>query len=88
MPIKTRIDILSTSLRTPVGIKVYGPALGKIEEVGKRIEDVVKQAPGTVSVFSERVTGARYADIAVHRRATDSTSWRCRRQWPARSAAY
>jgi len=69
MPIKTRIDMLSTGLRTPVGIKVYGPELSKIEEVGKQIEEVVRQVPGTVSVFSERVTGARYVDVAVNRRA-------------------
>jgi len=69
MPIKTRIDMLTTGIRTPVGIKIYGPDLGKLEEVGRRIEDVVKQVPGTVSVFAERITGARYVDIAIHRRA-------------------
>jgi copper/silver efflux system protein len=69
MPIKTRIDMLTTGLRTPVGIKVYGSDLGKIEEIGRQIEDVVKQVPGTVSAFSERATGARYVDIAINRRA-------------------
>ena len=69
MPIKTRIDMLTTGIRTPVGIKVYGPELGQLERLGKRIEEVVKQVPGTVSVFAERVTGARYVDVAVHRRA-------------------
>lgn len=78
MPIKTRIDMLSTGLRALVGIKVYEPALGKIEEVGIRLEDVVKQAPGTVSVFSGRVTGA----LRTQRHGGTGG------QWPARSAAY
>jgi Cu(I)/Ag(I) efflux system membrane protein CusA/SilA len=69
MPIKTRIDMLTTGIRTPVGIKVYGPDLGQIEQLGKRIEEVVKQVPGTVSVFAERVTGARYVDVVINRRA-------------------
>jgi copper/silver efflux system protein len=69
MPIKTRIDMLSTGLRTPVGIKIYGPDLSTLEEVGRQIEEVVMQVPGTVSVFAERATGARYVDIVINRRA-------------------
>lgn len=69
MPIKTRIDMLSTGLRTPVGIKVFGPEPGQLEAIGKRIEEVMQQVPGTVSAFSERVTGARYIDVDINRRA-------------------
>ena len=69
MPIKTRIDMLSTGIRTPVGIKVNGPDLGVIEKVGKQIESVVQRIPGTLSVYAERVTGGRYIDVNVDRYA-------------------
>src|SRR5574343_11412 len=63
MPIKARIDMLSTGIRTPIGIKVFGKDLGEIERVAKEIEAVVKQVPGTTSAFAERVTGGFYINI-------------------------
>jgi Cu(I)/Ag(I) efflux system membrane protein CusA/SilA len=69
MPIKTRIDMLSTGIKTPVGIKVAGPDLVVIETIGKRLEEVVQQVPGTVSAFSERVVGGRYVIVDIDRLA-------------------
>ncbi len=69
MPIKTRIDMLSTGIKTPVGIKVAGPDLAVIETIGKRLEEVVQPVPGTVSVFSERVVGGRYVTVDIDRLA-------------------
>ena len=66
-PIKTRIDMLTTGIRTPVGIKVMGPSLATIESVGREIETVVRAVPGTTSVFAERLTGARYVDVKIDR---------------------
>jgi Cu(I)/Ag(I) efflux system membrane protein CusA/SilA len=63
MPIKARIDMLSTGIRTPVGIKVYGTELGEIEKLARRIETVVKAVPGTTSAFAERVIGGYYLNI-------------------------
>ena len=68
MPIKTRIDMLSTGVRTPLGIRVSGPDLSGIDQIGREIERVVRDLPGTASVIAERVTGARYIDITVDRR--------------------
>ncbi|MDH5572082.1 MAG: CusA/CzcA family heavy metal efflux RND transporter, partial [Gammaproteobacteria bacterium] len=67
MPIKTRIDMLATGIKTPVGIKVAGPDLKVIQEIGKRVEDVVKQVPGTLSAYSERVAGGRYVIVDIDR---------------------
>ena len=67
MPIKNRIDMLSTGIRTPVGIKIFGPDLGKIEEIGKHLEMVLQSVPGTRSVFAERVTGGYYLDFNLKR---------------------
>jgi len=67
MPIKARIDMLSTGIRTPIGIKVFGKDLGEIERVAKEIEAVVKQVPGTTSAFAERVTGGFYINIEPDR---------------------
>ncbi|MBK5964293.1 CusA/CzcA family heavy metal efflux RND transporter [Thiocystis minor] len=67
MPIKTRIDMLATGIKTPVGIKVAGPSLEEIERIGQAIERVVREVPGTVSVFSERVAGGRYIEIRPDR---------------------
>ena len=67
MPIKTRIDMLATGIKTPVGIKISGPDLAVIESIGKSIEDALSDVPGTASVFAERVTGGRYIDIEVDR---------------------
>jgi len=69
MPIKTRIDMISTGVKTPLGIKVSGPDLMEIQKIGQEIEKVIKDVPGTLSVFSERVAGARYIDININRRA-------------------
>ena len=69
MPIKTRIDMLATGIKTPVGIKVAGTDLKVIEGIGKDIERVVRQVPGTASAFSERVAGGRYIEIRPDRLA-------------------
>jgi Cu(I)/Ag(I) efflux system membrane protein CusA/SilA len=67
MPIKTRIDMLSTGIKTPVGIKVSGADLATLERVGREIESVVRQVPGTLSVYAERVTGGNYLNIKARR---------------------
>jgi len=67
MPIKTRIDMLATGIKTPVGIKVSGPDLNVIQDIGKRIEEVVQKVPGTLSAYSERTVGGRYATVDVDR---------------------
>ncbi len=69
MPIKARIDMLSTGIRTPVGIKVFGNNLAEMEHLAKRIEAVVKQVPGTSSAYAERITGGYYLDIEPDRAA-------------------
>ncbi|HLA90554.1 MAG TPA: CusA/CzcA family heavy metal efflux RND transporter [Gemmatimonadaceae bacterium] len=69
MPIKARIDMLATGIRTPVGIKVFGPDLATLERVGKEIERVVKGVPGTRSVFAERAVSGYYLDIDINRAA-------------------
>ncbi len=67
MPIKNRIDMLSTGIRTPVGIKIFGPELTKIEEIGRRLETVLNSVPGTRSVFAERVAQGYYLDFVLKR---------------------
>jgi Cu(I)/Ag(I) efflux system membrane protein CusA/SilA len=69
MPIKTRIDMLATGIKTPVGIKVAGPDLKVIEEIGQQLERVLRAVPGTASVYSERVAGGRYVDVDINREA-------------------
>jgi Cu(I)/Ag(I) efflux system membrane protein CusA/SilA len=69
MPIKNRIDMQATGIKTPVGIKVAGPDLDTIQEIGQRIEEVVQQVPGTASAYSERVAGGRYITIDIDRSA-------------------
>jgi Cu(I)/Ag(I) efflux system membrane protein CusA/SilA len=66
-PIKTRIDMLATGIKTPVGIKVAGPDLTVIQQIGKDIEAVLKDVPGTASAFSERVAGGRYVTVDILR---------------------
>ncbi|OGS36845.1 MAG: cation transporter [Elusimicrobia bacterium RIFOXYB2_FULL_49_7] len=68
MPIKTRIDMLSTGIKTPVGIKISGPDLDTLERLGKEIEQVLRDVPGTASVFAERTVGGNYLDIRIRRR--------------------
>ncbi|MBP6076220.1 MAG: efflux RND transporter permease subunit [Nitrosomonas sp.] len=67
MPIKARLDMLTTGVRTPVGIKIFGPDLKTIETIGKEIEMVAKDVPGTRSVYAERVSGGYYLDININR---------------------
>lgn len=67
MPIKARTDMLSTGIRTPIGIKVFGNDLEEMEKLAKQIEAVVKQVPGTTSAFAERITGGFYLDIEPDR---------------------
>ncbi|WP_090457310.1 efflux RND transporter permease subunit [Nitrosospira sp. Nsp1] len=67
MPIKNRIDMLATGIRTPIGIKVFGKDLGEMEELARQIETVVKMVPGTTSAYAERTTGGYYLDIEPDR---------------------
>jgi len=67
MPIKTRIDMLATGIKTPVGIKVAGPDLSVIQQIGQQLETIIKDVPGTASVYSERVAGGRYIKIDIQR---------------------
>ncbi len=69
MPIKTRIDMLATGIKTPVGIKIAGPDLAQIERIGGDIEAILNDLPGTASVYAERVTGGRYIQIDIQRNA-------------------
>jgi Cu(I)/Ag(I) efflux system membrane protein CusA/SilA len=67
MPIKTRIDMLATGIKTPVGIKVAGPDLSVIQSIGQDLERVLQDVPGTASVYSERVAGGRYIKVDIQR---------------------
>ena len=67
MPIKTRIDMLATGIKTPVGIKIAGPDLEVIEGIGKQVETLLADVEGTASVYSERVAGGRYINVDVNR---------------------
>ncbi|MDA8018340.1 MAG: CusA/CzcA family heavy metal efflux RND transporter [Thermoanaerobaculia bacterium] len=69
MPIRTRIDMLSTGIRTPVGIKLAGPDLAVLEMLAEKVEAAVRELPGTASAYAERVTGGLFLDIEVDRRA-------------------
>ena len=69
MPIKTRIDMLSTGIKTPVGIKVSGPDLAVLDRIGREIESVIRDVPGTLSVYAERVTGGNYLNFKIDRTA-------------------
>ncbi len=91
MPIKARIDMLTTGVRTPVGIKIFGADLTEIEAIGSELETLMRQVPGTRSVFSERVTGGYFVDFEPKRDALarygltiadlqDACSWR---RWAA-----
>ncbi|MDP2318977.1 MAG: CusA/CzcA family heavy metal efflux RND transporter [Acidobacteriota bacterium] len=67
MPIKGRVDMLSTGIRTPVGIKIFGPTLETINEIGTQIEGAIASVAGTRNVFAERVTGGYYLDFTIRR---------------------
>jgi copper/silver efflux system protein len=69
MPIKGRMDMLATGIRTPVGIKIFGPELAELERIGRAIEDGVRTVPGTRSVFAERAVSGYYLDIDIDRAA-------------------
>lgn len=69
MPIKNRLDMLATGIKTPVGIKVAGPDLDVISKIGEEIEKVIKPIDGTLSVYAERVSGGRFVDIEINRKA-------------------
>ena len=69
MPIKTRIDMLSTGIKTPVGIKLGGPDLKVLEDLGKKVESVIRTVPGTLSAYAERVMGGNYLDFDINRDA-------------------
>jgi Cu(I)/Ag(I) efflux system membrane protein CusA/SilA len=69
MPIITRIDMLSTGIKTPVGIKVAGPDLRELERIGTEIEAVIRTVPGTASAYAERVMGGRYIEFEINRDA-------------------
>ncbi|MCP8899254.1 efflux RND transporter permease subunit [Gilvimarinus xylanilyticus] len=68
MPIKTRIDMLSTGIKTPVGIKIAGPDLSVINQLGEQIEALLEPVEGTASVYAERVAGGRYITVDINRR--------------------
>ncbi|TMO56054.1 efflux RND transporter permease subunit [Pseudoalteromonas phenolica] len=67
MPIKTRIDMLATGIKTPVGIKVAGPDLDVIQDIGQQLETLLPMLEGTASVYSERVAGGRYIKVDINR---------------------
>ena len=69
MPIKARIDMLSTGIRTPVGVKVFGTDLAEMEKVARQIEAVLRTVPGTSSAYAERVIGGYYLNIDPDRDA-------------------
>ena len=68
MPIKTRTDMLSTGIKTPVGIKISGPDLNTLQEIGKEVEAVMRTVPGTLSAFAERAVGGNYLDFDINRK--------------------
>jgi len=68
MPIKTRTDMLSTGIKTPVGIKISGPDLNVLENIGKEVEAIMRTVPGTLSAFAERAVGGNYLDFDIDRK--------------------
>jgi len=69
MPIKTRIDMLSTGIKTPVGIKIAGEDLNVLQDLGKQVEELMKTVPGTRSAYAERTVGGNYVDFIIDRKA-------------------
>ena len=78
MPIKARIDMLSTGIRTPVGVKVFGDDLNELDRLARQIEAAVRDVPGTTSAFAERVLGGYYVNIDPNRAALDRYGLRIR----------
>ena len=68
MPIKTRIDMLSTGIKTPVGVKLMGEDLAVLNDLGEQVEAIIRKVPGTLSVYAERVTGGNFLDYRIKRR--------------------
>ncbi len=68
MPIKTRVDMLSTGIKTPVGIKISGPDLAVLETIGKEVEAIMRTVPGTLTAFAERAVGGNYLDFDINRK--------------------
>lgn len=68
MPIKTRIDMLSTGIKTPVGLKLMGDDLEQLSKIGEQVEAVMREIPGTASVYAERVTGGNFLDFTINRK--------------------
>jgi copper/silver efflux system protein len=69
MPIKNRLDMLATGIKTPVGIKIFGPSLDTLDRIGREIERILPAVPGTNTVFAERAVGGKYLDVTVDRDA-------------------
>jgi len=69
MPIKNRLDMLATGIKTPVGVKIFGPEMDVLDRIGRSIEELLPRVGGTRSVFAERTLGGRYLDITVDRQA-------------------
>ena len=69
MPIKARIDMLATGIKTPVGIKISGTDLKTIQPMGEELKPILEQVPGTASVYVDKVAGGRYIDIDIKRKA-------------------
>ena len=67
MPIKTRIDMLATGIKTPVGLKISGPNLAEIQDIGAEVEELLGDFPGSASVYAERVAGGRYVVVDIDR---------------------
>ncbi|MBT4837391.1 MAG: efflux RND transporter permease subunit, partial [Methylococcales bacterium] len=67
MPIKTRIDMLATGIKTPLGLKIAGQDLAIIQKIGAKLETIIQSIPGTASVFSEKVAGGRYVTVNINR---------------------
>ncbi len=67
MPIKTRTDMLSTGIKTPVGIKISGPNLDTLQAIGEKVEAIMRTVPGTLSAYAERTVGGNYVDIKINR---------------------
>ena len=67
MPIKTRIDMLATGIKTPVGVKIAGADINVIQSIGQQLEAILADVPGTASVYSERVAGGRYIKVDINR---------------------